>query len=89
VNVALVAFGVPTIAWLPFLAQANNLLARGNKTTISLAVTIRSVKGALRRAVLDSANRLYRAYGAVADAIDGGGARPRRALCDLSTQAVV
>jgi hypothetical protein len=47
--------------------------------------------GALRRAgrALDFANRLYRAYGAVADAIAGDGARSRRALRGLSTQAVV
>src|SRR5262249_1687889 len=45
----------------------------------------------LRRAghVLDPANRLYRVHRAVANAIDGDGARPRRALCELSTQAVV
>ena len=47
--------------------------------------------GVLRRAgcALGPANRLCRADGAVADAIDGDGARPRRTLCELSTQAVV
>jgi hypothetical protein len=34
VNAEPVAFGVPTIARLPFLAQANNLLALDNKTVM-------------------------------------------------------
>jgi hypothetical protein len=42
----------------------------------------------LSRAV-DSTNRLCRAYGVVVDAMDGAGARPRRALCQLPTQTVV
>jgi hypothetical protein len=64
----------------------------GSRNTLTfIAYSLDGSRGAMRRAgyAVDSASRLSRACGAVAAAIAGDGARPRRVLREFSNQVVV